>query len=101
MSVSLPPDKLVDIQQLVLSLLQTKPVTVCQVISFLGMANFCANGHSQLQRLCLVIQSDMLTVYYSPINLCSSVHFSFSALCQLEQLSHLQPSSVSLQFPTS
>ena len=44
MSVSLPPDKLGDIQQLFLSLLQTQPVAVCQVMSFLGMAIFCANG---------------------------------------------------------
>ena len=42
MSVSLPPDKLADIKQLALSLLQTQPVTVHQVISFLGKANcFC------------------------------------------------------------
>ena len=52
MSASLPPDKLADIQQLALSLLQTQPVTVHQVMSFLGKANFCANGQSQLQRLC-------------------------------------------------
>ena len=48
MSISLPPDKLADIQQLAFSLLQTQPVTVCQVRSFLGKANFCANGHTQL-----------------------------------------------------
>ena len=34
MSVSLPPDKLADIQQLALSLLQTPHVTVCQVMTF-------------------------------------------------------------------
>ena len=34
MSVSLPPDKLADIQQLALSLLQTPLVTVCRVMSF-------------------------------------------------------------------
>ena len=44
MSVSLPPDKLADIWQLALSLLQTQSVT-----SHLGRANFCANGQSQLQ----------------------------------------------------
>ena len=64
MSVSLPPDKLADIQQLTLSLLLTHPVTICKVMSFLGKANFCANGHSQMQQLCCVIQSDMLTVYH-------------------------------------
>ena len=66
MSVSLPPDKLADIQQLALSLLHTPHVTVCKVMSFLGKANFCTNGHSQLQHLCRVIQSDMLSVYHSP-----------------------------------
>ena len=98
MSVSLPSDKLTDIQQLALSLLQTKPVTVYWVMSFLGKANFCANGHSQLQRFCHVIQSHMLTVYHSRTHLFSPVHFSFSALHQLEQLSHLQQSPVPLQF---
>ena len=34
MSVSLPPDKLADIQQLALSLLQTPHVTVHRVMSF-------------------------------------------------------------------
>ena len=78
MSVSLPPDKLADIQQSVLSLLQTQPVTVHRVMSLLGKANFCANGHSQLSRLCHVILSDMLTVYHTPTHLFSPVYFSFS-----------------------
>ena len=68
-------------------------------MSFLDKANFCTNGHSKLWRLCHVIQSDMLTVYQSPTHLFSPVHFSFSSLCQLEQLSHLQQSPVPLQFP--
>ena len=51
MSVSLPPDKLADIQQLALSLLQSQHVTVQRVMSFLGKANFCTNGHSQLWHL--------------------------------------------------
>ena len=66
---------------------------------FLGKAIFCANGNSQLWRLCCAIQSDILTVYHSPTNLFSPVHFSFLALCQLEWLSHLQQSPVPLQFP--
>ena len=66
MSVSLPPDKLADIQQLALSLLHTPHVTVHKVMSFLGKANFCINGHSLLRRLCRVIQCDMLSVYHSP-----------------------------------
>ena len=41
MLVSLPPDKLADIQQLALSLLHTPHVTVCKVMSFLGKTNFC------------------------------------------------------------
>ena len=40
MSVCLPPDKLADIQQLALSLLQSQHVTVHRVMSFLGKANF-------------------------------------------------------------
>ena len=48
MSVSLPPDKLANIQQLALSLLQNEHGTVHWVMSFLGEANFCTSGHSQL-----------------------------------------------------
>ena len=65
-SVSLPPDKLAEIQQLVLALLWTPHVTVHKVMSFIGKANFCTHGHSQLRHLCHVIQSDMLSVYHSP-----------------------------------
>ena len=89
MSVSLPPDKLVDIQQLALSLLQTQPVTVNQAMFFLGKANFCGGGNSQLWQLYHVIQIYMLTVYHSPAHLFYSVQFSFSALHELEWLSHL------------
>ena len=99
MSVSLPPDKLADIQQLALSLLQTPHVTVCRVMSFLGKANFYTNGHSQLQCLCHVIQSGMLCVFHSPTQLFSCVYFSLSSLCQLEWLTHWQQSLVPLQFP--
>ena len=41
----------------------------------------------------------MLTDYPSSAHLFSPVHFAFSALSQLEQLSHLQQSPVPLQFP--
>ena len=51
MSVSLPPDKLADIQQLALSLLCTPHVTVHKVMSFLGKANFCTNGHLPIAAL--------------------------------------------------
>ena len=101
MSVPLPPDKLADIQQLALSLLQTTDVTVCRVMSFFGKANFCTNGHSQLCHLCHVIQHDMLSVYHSPMQLFSCVHFSLSSLHQLEQLAKLQQSPIPLQFPLS
>ena len=99
MLISLPPDKLADIQQLALSLLHTSHVTFCKVMSFLGKAIFCTNGHSQLQHLCHVIQSDMQSVYHSPTQLFSHVHFSLSSLCQLEWLSSLQQSPVPLHFP--
>ena len=48
MCVSLPSDKLNEIQQFACSLLPAQPVAVHQVMSFLGKANFLANGHSQL-----------------------------------------------------
>ena len=98
MSVSLPPDKLADIQQLTLSLLQSQHVTVCWVMSFLGKANLCTNGHSQLLHLCHVIQSDMLHVYHSPTHLFSWVHFSLSSLHQLEQVISIatEPSSFAI-----
>ena len=99
MSISLPPDMLAVIQELALSLLQTPHVTVHRVMSLLGKANFCTNGHYQLQCLCHVIQSDMLHVYHSPTHLFSHVHFSLSSLHQLEWLAHLQQSLVPLQFP--
>ena len=99
MSVSLPPDKLADIQQLALSLLQSQYVTVHRVMSFLGKAKFCTDGHSQLQCLCCVIKSDMLHVYHSPNHLFSYIHFPLSSIHQLEQLPHLQQSLVPLQFP--
>ena len=99
MSVYLHPDKLADIQQLALSLPQIQHVTVHQVMSSLGKANFCTNGHSQLQHLCHLIHNDMLHVYHSPTHLFSWVHFSLSSLYQLEWLSHLQQSPAPLQFP--
>ena len=77
MSVSLPPDKLADIQQLALSLLQTQHVTVHRVMSFLGKANICTNGHCQLWHLCHVIQRDMLHVYHSPTHFFLEFIFPF------------------------
>ena len=81
MSVSLPPDELADIQQFVCSpFCRLQPVIVCQVMSFLGKAKFCTSGHWQLQQLCHVIQSDMLTVCHSPAQLFFFCTISFSAL---------------------
>ena len=54
MSVSLPPIKLDNIEQLALSLSQTCHVIVHQVMPFLGRSNFCTSGHSQLWQLCHV-----------------------------------------------
>ena len=88
-------------QQLALSLLQKRHVTVHRVMSFLGKANFFANAHSQLCHLYHVIQSGMLHIYHSPVHLFSHVHFSLSSLCQLEQLAYLQQSPVPLRFPLS
>ena len=101
MLVSLPPDKLADIQQLALSLLHTPHVTVCKVMSFLGKANFCTNGHSQLWRLCHVIQSDMLSVYHSPTQLFLHVYLFLSSLRQLEWLSNITTKSCSIALSTS
>ena len=67
-------------------------------MSFLGKANVCANGHSKLWQLFLVIQSDILIVSHSLAQLFSSVQFSGSALHQFEQLSHLQQSQVPFHF---
>ena len=89
MSVSLPPDKLADIQQLALPCCRLY-MLVCMLMSFLGKPNFCTNGHSQFCHLCCVIQSDMLSVYHSLTQLFSCVQFSISSLHQLEWLSNLQ-----------
>ena len=43
MLVSLLSDKLPELQQLTYSVLQMQPVTVHQVMSFLGKTTFCAN----------------------------------------------------------
>ena len=68
-------------------------------MSFLGKANFCTNGHSQMQHLFCVSQSNMLHVYHSLTHVSFLGPFSLSLLHQLEQLSHLQQTPVPLQFP--
>ena len=64
MPVSLPSDKLVEIQQLTLSLLQRQPVTVHQVISFLVRPPFVPKDMHNLCQLYCVIEIDMLSVYH-------------------------------------
>ena len=53
----------------------------------------------KLHCLCCVIQHDMLSVYHSPTQLFSHVHFSLFSLHQLEWLAKLQQSPIPLQFP--
>ena len=48
--------KLLVLQQLAHSLLQRQPVTVHEVLFFLGKTTICVNGHAQLCLLCCVIQ---------------------------------------------
>ena len=67
MSVSLPSNKCIEIQQLAHALLLSQPI-------------LCAHGHAQLCQLCHVIQSDMLSLYQSPTHLFISFSpFSFIA----------------------
>ena len=49
----------------------------CKVKSFLGKANFCTNGHSQLRLLWHVIQSHMLVFTILPYNYCHMFIFLF------------------------
>ena len=79
MSVSLLSNKVLDIQQLAYSFLQTQPITVCQCTSFLGKAKISASGHAQLCQLFCFIQSDMLNVYHSLAHLICSFYPSFSS----------------------
>ena len=65
------------------SLLQRQPVTVCQIMSFLGKVTFCDNGHAQHNWLYHVIQSDMLNVF--PF----SSFISFTSLLILFQQTYL------------
>ena len=89
----------IEIQQLALPLVQTQLVTVHQVMSFFGKANFCVYRHAQLHQLGHVIQRDMLNVLYSPAHLFCSLHLSFLAHFQLWRWSQLQQGWVPLWFP--
>ena len=101
MSVYLPPNKLADIQQLALSMLKTQPVTIHQIVAFFAKASFCANGHSQLQQLCYVIHSDMLSVYCFPAHLFSSVPFSFFSFASARAVISFTTESGSLTISAS
>ena len=90
--LSLSDNKLLKRQQLVHSLLQTPPVTVCHIMSCLSKTNICTCGHAQLCWLCHIIQSDIFNVYQSPAPLFYSFYLSFSALCQHKRPSQLQQS---------
>ena len=92
MCLSLPSHKPLQIQQLSHWLLQIQPVTVCQVVSFLGKTNFCASGDAQLCLFCSVIQCDMFNVYHSPAHLFCSFCIFFPVLHQLQRLSQSQQS---------
>ena len=76
-SVSLPTDKLLQLQQLAIPLLQMQFFSL-QVMSFLNKVNFCANRHTQICCLCHVIQSDMLHILMS-----DSYFLPFTLLFQL------------------
>ena len=85
MSVSLPSDKLWDIEQLAQALLQSQPVMVWQVMSFLGKTALHANGHAQFFQFC-VIQSDMLNVITLPCIYLFLFAFSFSVVPESSSL---------------
>ena len=88
------------------------PITIHQIMSFLGKTTFCAKWHEQLlskttfcakwheqlHLLCHVIQSEILNVYYSSPHLFCSFHLSLPALHQLWRLSQLQKIPVLLWF---
>ena len=54
MSVSLQSERLLEIKQLAHFLYQQQPITVHEVLPFLGKTNFCASGHPQLSASCVV-----------------------------------------------
>ena len=60
---------------------------------------FCVNEHAQLDRLCHIIQSNMLNVYHSPAHLFFSFYLSLPTQCWLQRLSQLWQYPVPLQLP--
>ena len=84
MSVFLPSEKLLEIQQLAPASLQRQSITVPQVTSFLGKTTFCANGDAK------IFQSDILNVYHFHGNLLLYFHLSLPAQRQLQRLCQFQ-----------
>ena len=98
MSISLPTNKLLETQQLALSLFQMQSFTVCQVMCLVGQGHFYANRYAQFCGLCHVIQNDLLTIILLLTHFilftfilqlcirlgdylsCSSVHFHYGFL---------------------
>ena len=77
MSVSLPPDKLADIQQLMLSLLCTPYVTVCRVMSFLGKTNFLPMAISKCNAYAMSLRVTCYTFIILPLNYFNVFIFPF------------------------
>ena len=86
MSLSLPSDKLLVIQQLALFLLQTQPSTVYWDMSFFCISPILCQQICSTLLIAYLIQSDMLNVYHSPAHLIFAFHF-FLVLHQLPKLS--------------
>ena len=96
MSLSLPSDKFLKIQQLAHSLLQKQPATVHQAMSFLRQGQFLCQQTCTTSSILFCNQSKSLNVYHFPTHLFCSFHLSFPVLHQtLEfvsdatELSHL------------
>ena len=99
MSLSLPPDKLADIQQLALSLLQNQHVTVHRVMSFWVRPIFVPMTTPNCSTCVMSFRVTCYMFTILPPFYFLRFIFFLSFLHQLEQLSHLQQSPVPLQFP--
>ena len=62
------------------------------------MANFCANGNTQIHHSCFVIQYDMLNICQMSTNF-HTFSSSSAALFQLQQLSQLLHCPIMLEIP--
>ena len=98
MSISLPPDKLAEIQQLALSFLQTPHLTVQRVMSFLGKTVFVPVAIPNCGTYVVSFRVTCYVFIILPPNYFRMFIFSLSSLYQLEWLAHFQQSPVLLQF---